>query len=128
MSNIVSSVNFTSGLTLYYFIFNATSQAFNGNSFEDFTTSDWSEYAMPLTETATDIYTAKFPSNIGLGVYYAVAYRQVSSQPLPTDAWQRVLFGIIDWDGKTIANSSNTIIFTLTTGIAELPNITTGIK
>ncbi len=77
---------YDSGLTVYFQIFNSTSQVWNGASFETYATANIATYKIAGTEagTASGYYTANFPAAVA-GVYSIVARVQSGGSAAETD-------------------------------------------
>jgi hypothetical protein len=87
---------FTSGQRIDRYI-SVGSTFYNGSSFENFNSSDWTSYASALTETgATGIYLAAFPS-LAAGVYLITLRQRASTNPAISDT--PIGSQLLSWDG-----------------------------
>lgn len=93
----------TSGASLYAVILNASGLVWDGGSFVIPSGSQWSSYALRLSEaTATGLFESDFPVAITLmGRYGTVAYQQRDSIPSVGDPVAAT--GSIDWAGTAVA-------------------------
>jgi hypothetical protein len=95
-------VPYVTGLTIYVIVFNSTGQAWNTSTlaFENFTSADWTHYAIVLTEkaTATGVYEGNFPA-APAGTYGVVPYNQAGGGPATTDGPPLGPGGVMNWSG-----------------------------
>lgn len=95
--NPIEAVYIT-GATLYAIIHNPNGQVWNNNTlaFENYNSSNWSNYAVPLTEQASSgYYRAAFPSQISGVLTTELCYQQKGGGPA------------IPGDGPAIAQSQS---------------------
>jgi hypothetical protein len=90
--------NYTSGLTLYALLFDATGQIWNGSAFVAPGSTNWTDYDIALAEvaTATGIYRATMPS-VSAGAYTYTIRQRAGGAPAVTDAV--VGSGALSWSG-----------------------------
>jgi hypothetical protein len=87
-----------SGITVYALIWNQDGQFWNGTAFETYTTANYLNYDIPMTElgTASGIYSVAFPTAIPTGLYYVSIRRQIGGATDETD--RNVGFGSYVWN------------------------------
>jgi hypothetical protein len=88
-----------SGRTLYALVWDTAGDIWNGTSFETYTTANYANYDIPLTElgTASGYYSAAFPTTIDNGLYFVSVRRQTGGSPSETDSVNA--YGEYSWDG-----------------------------
>lgn len=91
----------TAAANLYAIVRNSGGQAWNGSSFENYTTANLGNYDIALTEqgTASRYYTADFPT-VAAGIYAVTIYERAGGSPAEGDT--AITGGSIDWDGSVI--------------------------
>lgn len=87
-----------SGKTVYYVIYNTDGLYWADSQWETRDSSHWPQYVHYMVETEQGTYVGVFPATIGAGLYYMVAYEQLSTVPDPSD--RPISAGMMDWDGS----------------------------
>ena len=100
-------LSYQTGKTVYSVIRNHVSGyiwSLSGGSagaFEQFTSGNWQNYAISLTEQGVSSYYAgNFPSAAAPSVYALTGYNQAGASPLQTDA--AIANGNLEWNGSAI--------------------------
>jgi len=91
---------YSSGLTIYAIIRNASNQVWNGSNFESFNASNYGDYDVALAEQGnTGFYVVEFPSGIAASTSkYTYSLHVTESSPAHGD--QGITIGEIGWDGS----------------------------
>ena len=116
MANELSVYYPVPSLTSIYFVVTTQSnQAWNGRAFEGQTTTDWTSYVIPGTDSAgTGSYLANFPGGISAGAVVSLyAYREVGGPAASTDT----LIGTqlnVTWNGTTLTSGGGGLGYGLT--------------
>lgn len=113
MANEIQA-HYTTGSTLYFVLFNATGQVWNGTAFVAVNGTNWTSYDLALTEAAAGVYLASMPTGLAVGTYQFVVYEQAGVNPATSDTQRDE--GVIEWDGSAVASSATTSYAT----VAEL--------
>lgn len=103
--------SFTTNVTVYVIIRNRVAQAWNTNTgaFETYQTTNYTNYAVSLTEqgTASAFYVGTFPPLIPPGTYSLVAKQQVNVGPAESDPG--FAQGNVEWNGAALAPLSDAV-------------------
>lgn len=96
------------GGTIYANILNASSQRWNGSSFENYQSANYDDYAITATEQGSSgVYVADFPSGISdAGSYEVIFYSRDGASVAEGDPIVGV--ATIVWDGDSVAVDEDT--------------------
>jgi hypothetical protein len=105
MANEIKTV-YKSGSTVYAVILSPSIQVWNGSTFENLTSMNWTTYKIALTEQIAGIFIGSIPSGIVTsGTYMILIYLQAGGTPTVTDipvgGWQTA------WSGTGEVSSLN---------------------
>lgn len=100
MANEIQIQTGLGSATLYFIIRNATSQAWNGTSFENYISGDYALYVNSMSEqgSLSGFYAGTFPSSIPPGVYSISVLKQSGGSPAEGDPF--VGGGDYQWNGQ----------------------------
>ena len=93
MANEIGPIRYVTGLTLYVQIFNIDAGSnlnrvrdVSANAWDVFTTADWVDYDVALTEDSTSgMYFANAPTGIGTDEVFVIVYIQSGGTAAATD-------------------------------------------
>lgn len=91
------------GATVYANILNASSQRWNGSTFETYVSANYDTYDIVTVEQGSSgVYVGDFPTGISSAGDYSVIY-YLQENASPTEGDQVVGTGTISWDGDSLS-------------------------
>lgn len=98
------------GATIYAHIFNASSRLWNGSSFEAFSSANYPNYDISLSEQGSSgAFVGDFPSAItDEAIYEIFYYIQDGGSPAEGDPFAGS--GSVDWDGSALTVSPGSVV------------------
>lgn len=101
MANELQASVGQTGLTVYFLVFNATGQVYNGSSYVSYVAANYTTYAVSSSALGSSgIYAGNMPTS-SAGVYSLIARKQSGGSPAESDT--DVAEGTLFWDGSTSA-------------------------
>lgn len=100
MAGIITVTESTTGRTVYALIVNAAGNYYKGSgALEAYNNANRSTYAVAMTESPTNTYSAAFPADIvTAGAYSIYAFYQAAGAPALTDGY--AAWGDMQWSGS----------------------------
>lgn len=97
------------GNTVYAQIFSPSARRWNGSSFEVYSSANYDNYDIPLTEQGSSgVYVGDFPTAITDPALYEIYY-YIQNGGAPTEGDPIAGIGSVNWDGSTVIPSSATV-------------------
>lgn len=99
------NVDTTSGLTVYALIRNSSSRIWDGSSYVVYSTPDYTDYAVPMTEQGSSgTYVGDFPSSSAAG-QYSVTYKHQAGGT-PDDGDSSIFVIVYNWLSTVAVNTT----------------------
>lgn len=128
MAGIIKTF-FASSATLYGHIRKASDGTiWNGSSFESYSSSNWANYDVAMTEdSSSGYYKATFPATIAAGFYDIAVYEQAGGSPTTGDAaGGPVGVGSLRWDGSDEVTLVTVTVGSISNNAITAASIATG--